>query len=125
MEFISEPKLDSIRCAPLLLIEILLSALDILALTVPENELRLRVGLVPAKESNIILHENTAEYNYCFQIRLNNAAYSGKNTTFALLESSPTYPLILDALEKFGGTMIPFSGKSEGEFGFDIFVPLF
>ena len=125
LEFISEPKLDSIRCAPLLLIEILLSALDILALTVPENELRLRVGLVPAKESNIILHENSAENNYCFQIRLNNAAYSGKDTTFALLESSPKYPLILDALEKFGGTMIPFSGKSEGEFGFDIFVPLF
>ena len=60
-----------------------------------------------------------------FQIRLNNAVYSGKDTTFAFLESSPKYPLILDALEKFGGTMIPFSGKSEGEFGFDIFVPLF
>jgi hypothetical protein len=100
-----------------------MSALDLLALTAPENDLQLKEGAVPANKSNVVLPEINAEKKYSFQISIKDVRNSAKNTTLTMLESAPALSRIRDSMEKMGGMIILFSEESEGVIGFELYLP--
>ena len=101
----------------LLLLESLLSALDILSRIVPEISFLFRAGLVGETDLEYSTGNLVAEKQYFFQIILKSSPIQIDKMLITMLESSSTFVQIRKKFEKTGVTMNSFSSELEGTIG--------